>query len=93
MSILTYSGILVGSDQYFITKEPRMEDDDDFHSNVTFINQSNGLIVGPFKILDDFIKCNFRCSSGILCKLPETSEQREQWRKQALENDTRTDTT
>ncbi len=53
MSILTYSGILVVSDQYFITKEPRMEDDDDFHSNLTFINRSNGLVEGTFKILDD----------------------------------------
>ncbi len=41
------------SDQYFITKEPRMEDDDDFHSNLTFINRSNRLVEGTFKILDD----------------------------------------
>ncbi len=47
------------SDQYFITKEPRMEDDDDFHSNVAFINRSNGLVERPCRILDDFIKCNF----------------------------------
>jgi hypothetical protein len=50
----TYSCFFVVSDQYFITKEPRMEDDDDFHSNVTFINRSNGLVEGSFKILDDF---------------------------------------
>jgi hypothetical protein len=42
------------SNQFFITNEPRIHDDDAFHYNVKFINRSNGLVEASFKIYELF---------------------------------------
>jgi hypothetical protein len=70
----TYSWFFLVSNQYFIIKEPGMEDDDvDFNSNVLFINRSNGLVEGSFKIYENFRQMQLYLDKFLITFSPEAT--------------------